>query len=77
MSCELTGVYSFQAMESTPRKKRLNEHKIKIEFLNSGAVIKIGCKKIAFTTTAQMMKALSEYVEDPDKATKKWTNKFI
>jgi len=47
-------------------------HGINIEFLDSGCVVRIGCKSIAFTNYQSAMSELNEYVKDPITAYQKW-----
>jgi hypothetical protein len=48
-------------------------HTIVIEFLDSGCIVRIGCKSIAFTNYLSAMSQLNEYVKDPIAAYKKWS----
>ena len=47
-------------------------HGINIEFLDSGCVVRIGCKSIAFTNYQSAMSELAAYVKDPIAAYQKW-----
>lgn len=47
-------------------------HGINIEFLDSGCVVRIGCKSIAFTSYDLAMQEVNKYVYDPITAYQKW-----
>jgi hypothetical protein len=76
---ELTRRAVADAVEKVYQASRieyLREHDITIEFLSMGCVIKVGCKKIAFTNIDEAMKELTEYVKDPYTAREKWFKIF-
>jgi len=54
----------------------VRDYEISFRFLNSGCVINIGCKSIAFSTTKEAITAFNEYVNDPETAREKWFKKF-
>ena len=58
------------------RSECLREHEVRIRFLTLGCVIEVGCKSIPFTTVAEGMQALNEYVAKPYEMRKIWNKKF-
>jgi len=58
------------------RSECLRDYEIRIKFLTIGCIVEVGCKSIPFTTIKEGMKALNEYVEDPNKVRKIWEEKF-
>lgn len=50
----------------------LQRHRIEIEFLSVGCLIRIGCKSIPFESIEDAMRELNFYVNNPHAATKKW-----
>ena len=54
----------------------LQEYEITLQFLSSGMVIIIGCKKIAFTTKEEGMAQLRDYVDNPKQVYEKWMKFF-
>jgi hypothetical protein len=63
-------------MGKQTKQGMLRDYEISFRFLNSGCVINIGCKSIAFSTTKEAMTAFNEYVNDPETAREKWFKKF-
>jgi hypothetical protein len=59
------------------RNEILRDHRIEIEFLSIGCVIRIGCKSIPFSTIKQGMEALNQYVKDPVSLRKIWEERFL
>lgn len=51
-------------------------HQINIEFLDSGCVVRIGCKSIAFTNYERALSEINAYVNDPIEAYKKWSKEL-
>lgn len=47
-------------------------HPITIEFLDSGCVVRIGCKSIAFNDYRNAMEEINAYIKDPITAYQKW-----
>lgn len=41
-------------------------HNISIDFLDVGASVQVGCKRLAYTDLQQMLIDLSAYVNDPE-----------
>ncbi len=55
-----------------PANEVRRRHEIRIEFLDKGCVVRVGCKAIAFNDYEEAMKELNAYVKDPIAAYKKW-----
>jgi hypothetical protein len=53
-------------------KEALMDHEIKIEFLNRGCIIRVGCKSIAFEDTENAMDALVAYTKNPWELQQHW-----
>ena len=53
-------------------KEALMNHEIRIEFLNRGCIIRVGCKSIAFEDTERAMTALVEYTKNPWESQQEW-----
>jgi hypothetical protein len=61
--------------EYKPRNEEvLREYEVRIQFLNRGCVIHVGCKAIAFESIETAMKELNEYVNNAWEVQKKWRN---
>lgn len=58
------------------RAECLRDYQISIRFLSIGCVIEVGCKSIPFSTIAEGMKALNDYVASPYEVRKVWENRF-
>lgn len=61
--------------EGIDRRNSLNllqEYEVNIEFLSVGCTIRVGCKKIAFNSIEEGMKALNEYVTNPLATKEAW-----
>lgn len=54
----------------------LQRHRIEIEFLSVGCLIRIGCKSIPFESVEDAMRELNFYVNNPYAAHKKWEKIF-
>ena len=50
----------------------LREYELRIQFLNRGCVVYVGCKSIAFETVESAMKEVNEYVNNTWEAQQKW-----
>lgn len=50
----------------------IKRHPITIEFLDSGCVVRVGCKSIAFSDYRNGMEEINAYVKDPITAYQKW-----
>jgi hypothetical protein len=53
-------------------KEALKHYDIKIEFLDRGCVIRVGCKSIAFEDTENAMDALVAYTKNPWELQQHW-----
>lgn len=62
--------------QAQPRKLHKGEilgcYAIRIEFLSIGCIIKVGCKSIPFSSVKEAMKALNDYVTNPEETIKIW-----
>ena len=54
----------------------LREYEIRLEFLNKGCIVKIGCKSIAFETNEKAVKEITRYVNDPINVYDEWVKVF-
>ena len=54
----------------------LQQHEIRIRFLDKGCVVSLGCKDVAFGTPELAMAAISEYVNNPKEISKNWREVF-
>jgi hypothetical protein len=50
---------------------------IRIEVLDCGATVKVGCKTIAFSTVEEALEQVNLHFKDPVASYKKWNNRFI
>ena len=65
--------YAKERVEYIPPANEVRRrHDIRIEFLDKGCVVRVGCKSIAFNDYEEAMKELNAYVKDPIAAYKKW-----
>lgn len=55
-----------------PKSEILKRHEVRISFFHVGCIISVGCKTVAFNNVDDAMKALVEYVADPETSEKKW-----
>lgn len=58
------------------RTECLRNHRVEIEFLSIGCIIRVGCKSVPFSSVAEGMKALNDYVANPYEVTKIWQERF-
>jgi hypothetical protein len=73
---ELRGM-DCSAKEYKPsRMECLREYQINIRFLSVGCLIEVGCKSIPFSTIAEGMVALNNYIQDPYTVRQLWEKKF-
>lgn len=68
-------VFAKQAYKPS-RSECLREFRVQIEFLSIGCVIHVGCKSIPFSTIAEGMKALNDYVASPYEVREVWEDKL-
>ena len=59
-----------------PRMDYLRDYEITIRFLSLGCIVKVGCKEIAFTSIAEAMQEVNDYVKTPKQVIDKY-NKFF
>lgn len=55
----------------------LRSNEVAIEVLDCGAVVRVGCKKIAFSTVEEALKEINLYFKDTVFSYKKWNQRFI
>jgi hypothetical protein len=53
-------------------KQVLKEHEIRIQFLNRGCVVMVGCKTIAFQHVPDAIAAINDYVLNPYEEQQRW-----
>lgn len=58
------------------RMECLRDYPINIEFLSIGCLIKVGCKSIPFSTIAEGIEELNNYIQDPYAVRQLWEKKF-
>lgn len=54
----------------------LQQHNVHIEFLSVGAIVRIGCKSIAFESARKAVEELYSYVCNPKRETERWNKVF-
>ena len=55
----------------------LRSNEVAIEVLDCGATVRVGCKKIAFSTVEEALKEINLYFKDTVFSYKKWNQRFI
>lgn len=55
----------------------LKEYEVSIRVLDSGVIIRVGCKSIAFNSLEDALVHVNLYFKDPVTSYKKWTKLFI
>lgn len=66
-----------QAIDYRPsRNECLKDYNINIDFLSVGCIIRVGCKSVPFSTIAEGIKALNDYVANPYETRKIWEERF-
>ena len=53
-------------------QESLREYEIRIQFLNRGCIVHVGCKSIAFETVESAMKEVNDYVNNTWESQLKW-----
>lgn len=53
-------------------QETLREYELRIQFLNRGCIVHVGCKSIAFETVESAMAEVNEYVNNPFDSQVKW-----
>ena len=54
----------------------LKEYEIRIQFLDRGCIVNVGCKAVAFSNVISAIEAITEYVNNPKKIAKLWREEF-
>ena len=54
----------------------LKEYEIRIQFLDKGCVVNVGCKAVAFNSITNAIDAIREYVANPKEVAKHWRKEF-
>lgn len=73
----------YDAMEATPMRTESNvqeKHKINpinIEELDRGFVVRVGCQSMAFTDKEEMLKIITEYINNPKETQEKYYNNTL
>lgn len=58
------------------RLECLKDYEIRIQFLDRGCTVHVGCKSIAFENIDSAMLEINNYVNEPYKENKKWRKVF-
>jgi hypothetical protein len=53
-------------------QEALREYEIRLQFLNRGCIVHVGCKSIAFETVESAMKEVNEYVNNTWDSQQRW-----
>jgi len=53
-------------------QESLREYEIRLQFLNRGCIVHVGCKSIAFETVESAMKEVNDYVNNAWESQLKW-----
>jgi len=54
----------------------LKEYEIRIQFLDFGCIVNVGCKAIAFNNTYEAIELVKQYVLNPKEVAKHWRKEF-
>jgi hypothetical protein len=65
-----------QKREVRPTQDYLRDYEISIRFLSLGCIVRIGCKEIAFASTAEAMGEVNDYVNNPESSIQKYNKLF-
>ena len=55
----------------------LRSNEIAIEVLDCGATVRVGCKKLAFSTVEEALEQINIHFKDPVSSYTKWNQRFI
>lgn len=55
----------------------LRSNEISIEVLDCGATVRVGCKRLAFSTVEEALEQINIHFKDPVSSYKKWNQRFI
>ena len=58
------------------KKQVLKRNEIRITFLDSGTIVGVGCRQIAFPTNEEAISAITAYVKNPVEEKERWENIF-
>jgi hypothetical protein len=53
-------------------QEALREYEIRLQFLNRGCIVHVGCKSIAFETVESAMKEVNDYVNNTWESQQRW-----
>jgi len=53
-------------------QEALREYEIRLQFLNRGCIVHVGCKSIAFETVESAMKEVNEYINNTWESQQRW-----
>ena len=65
-----------EQVEGLTNQQVLQHHEMRIEFLDKGCIVRIGCKSIAFSTVSEAMDAINSYVNNPKIVGEYWRGQF-
>lgn len=54
----------------------LKEYEIRIQFLDKGCIVNVGCKAVAFNNTHEAIEKVKEYILNPKEVTAIWRKEF-
>ena len=54
----------------------LREYEIRIQFLDMGCIVNVGCKSIAFDDPYKAIEEVKAYILNPKEVTSKWRKHF-
>lgn len=55
----------------------LRSNEVSIEVLDCGATVRVGCKRIAFSTIEEALEQINIHFKDPVSSYRKWNQRFI
>lgn len=59
-----------------PKGQTLKEYEVRINFHDVGMTIHVGCRSVAFSNVEDGMKALNEYIANPNEKQRYWRELF-
>lgn len=72
-----TNLAGMQGGDREPtRQELLRSYDVKITFVDSGCIVNVGCRNVAFTTTEEAVDAVNKYIANPKEELEKWNKKF-
>jgi len=54
----------------------LQQHEIRIRFLDQGCIVSLGCKDVAFGSPELAMESITQYIKYPKQVSKNWREVF-